>query len=158
MNTKNLIVYFSWSGNTERIAEIIKGIAGGDLLRLDLVKPYSRVYGEALKQGRKENASGDTPELAITLENLEGYDVIFIGSPNWLNAVAPPVRTFLDRYDFEGKVIMPFFTHGGGGLGRMPEEIRKACRNATVKKSLDIYGHGGTLAQAQVSDWLVELE
>jgi hypothetical protein len=86
----------------------------------------------------------------IVMEDM----TVFIGSPNWWDTIAPPVATFLSEYDLSGKTIVPFCTHGGGGLGRIGRDIARLCSQSTVLSSFEIYGSGGGSAQARVSAWL----
>jgi flavodoxin len=105
-------------------------------------------------QAKVEIQAGHLPALRSTLDQIESYDTIFIGSPNWWDTIAPPVATFLSAYDLSGKAIVPFCTHGGGGLGRISQDIAKLCPQSTLLSSFEIYGSGMRNAQAQVSAWL----
>lgn len=155
---KSLIVYYSHSGNTGRVAKIIQRKVGGDFFRIELAVPYPQKYREVLDQARKELASGHVPELKSIIENMDAYDVIFVGSPNWLNTMAPPVKAFLMQYDFSDKIMIPFCTHGGGGNGHIFADIAKACKGATVKKGFETYGNGGSKVENEILDWLKKIE
>ena len=121
-----LVVYYSYSGITRRLAEDIALITDGNLRELKPQKPYSFSYNTAVKEAREEIEKGYCPPLLQGAEAIENTDVIFIGSPNWLKTFAPPVLSFLRAVDLSGKTIIPFCTHGGGGFGRMIEEIGRA--------------------------------
>jgi flavodoxin len=92
--------------------------------------------------------------LKTKIDHVEAYDTIFVGSPNWWDTIAPPVATFLSENDLSGKTIVPFCTHGGGGLGSISEDIAELCPQSTMLNSFEIYGSGGRDAQARVSAWL----
>lgn len=109
-----LVVYYSYSGITRRLAEDIALITDGNLRELKPQKPYSFSYNTAVKEAREEIEKGYCPPLLQGAEAIENTDVIFIGSPNWLKTFAPPVLSFLRAVDLSGKTIIPFCTHGGG--------------------------------------------
>ena len=136
----HLIVYYSYSGITRRLAEDIALITDGDLRELKPQKPYSFSYNTAVKEVREEMEKGYCPTLIQGLEDIENVEVIFIGSPNWLKTFAPPVLSFLRKVDLSGKTIIPFCTHGGGGFGRMIEDYKKECNNSIIKDGLALKG------------------
>ena len=137
---KPLIVYYSYSGITKRLAEDIALITDGDLRELKPQKPYSFSYNTAVKEARKEIEKGYCPPLIEGTEPIGNSGVIFIGSPNWLKTFAPPVLSFLRKVDLSGKTIIPFCTHGGGGFGRMIEDYKKECNNSIIKDGLALKG------------------
>jgi flavodoxin len=149
-----LIAYFSRSGNTRRIANLVQQEVGGTLHEIQVTAPYPASYNAVVEQAKKEIQAGHKPALRSTLDDIESYDTVFVGSPNWWNTIAPPVATFLSEYDLSGKTIVPFCTHGGGGLGRIGRDIAKLCPQSTVLSSFEIYGSGRGNAQAKVSAWL----
>ncbi len=120
------------SGNTEVIADMIQKAVGGDRFQIVTVNPYPSDYDTLVDQGKKEQEENYQPALKTKVENIESYDVIFIGSPMWWGTIAPPVRTFLSENDFSGKTIIPFTTHEGSGLGRSVEDIKKLSPKANV--------------------------
>ena len=135
-----LVVYYSYSGITRRLAEDIALITDGELRELKLQKPYSFSYNTAVKEVREEIEKGYCPHLTEGAEAIENAEVIFIGSPNWLKTFAPPVLSFLRTVDLSGKTIIPFCTHGGGGFGRMIEDYKKECNNSIIKDGLALKG------------------
>ena len=146
---KALVVYYSYSGITRRLAEDIALITDGELRELKPQKPYSFSYNTAVKEAREEIEKGYCPPLIQGAENIEnaegaepveGAEVIFIGSPNWLKTFAPPVLTFLKTVDLSGRTIIPFCTHGGGGFGRMIEDYKKECRDSIIKEGIALKG------------------
>jgi flavodoxin len=149
-----LIAYYSHSGNTRKIANLIHQEVGGTIHEIQPKVPYPNSYNAVVDQAQKEIQAGYKPALQSTLDHIESYDTVFVGSPNWWSTIAPPVATFLSEYDLSGKTIVPFCTHGGGGLGRIGRDIAKLCPQSTILSSFEIYGGGTGNAQAKVSAWL----
>ena len=155
---KILVAYFSYSGNTREIANQIHKIVGGDIFEIQSVKPYPTDYDAVVKQARQELASGYKPVLKTKVDNIKSYDVIFIGYPNWCSTIPAPVKTFLLEYDFSGKTVVPFCTHGGGGLGRSVKDISRLCPKSTLLDSFAILGTNVKTAQNEVSEWLRKIK
>jgi|WetSurMetagenome_2_1015567.scaffolds.fasta_scaffold74594_2 flavodoxin len=151
---KILIAYFSRTGNTREIANQIHGIVGGDIFEIQPVKPYPADYDACVKQARQELDSGYRPELKTRVQNIESYDMVFIGYPNWWGTFPAPVRVFLTEYDFSGKKIVPFCTHEGSGLGRSAADIAKLCPRSDLLDGLAVRGSIVRTAQGKVADWL----
>jgi len=149
-----LIVYFSRSGNTRQIASFIQQEVGGTLYELEPVTAYPPAYNAVVEQAKREIRAGYRPPLRSTLDNIEAYATLFIGTPNWWDTLAPPVATFLSEHDFSGKTIAPFCTHGGGGAGKIPQDLARLCPGAMVLDILALYGSGGNNAREEVSAWL----
>ena len=135
-----LVIYYSYSGITRRLAEDIALITDGNLRELKPQKPYSFSYNTAVKEARAEIEKGYCPPLLKGAEPIEDTDVIFVGSPNWLKTFAPPVLSFLRSVDLSGKTIIPFCTHGGGGFGRMIEDYKRECKNSIIKDGIALRG------------------
>lgn len=155
---KVLVVYFSETGNTQKFAKLISDEVGGDFRRIETVKSYPK--GQALfdytKKERDENARPELKEMDV---NPEDYDVIFIGYPIWWYTLPMPIYTFFDKYDFNGKIIVPFNTHEGSGDGGTYSTIKELEPNATVLDGLAI--RGGDMKSEQttkVRNWLKGLD
>ncbi len=157
MKDQCLIVYYSRSGNTNKIAEIIHKKVDGDILRIEPIKPYPENYNSVVEQAKKEINSGYIPELQLYIDDIGSYNKIFVGSPNWWNTLAPPVKSFLLQYDLSNKIVIPFCTHGGGGQGKVFSDIAKECKDSTIKQGFAIYGDGGSKAEKLITDWLIKL-
>ena len=153
-----LIAYFSRSGNTQRIANLIQQQVGGTLYEIQPEVPYPPSYDAVVDQAKEEIQAGYKPALQSPLDHIEQYDMIFVGSPNWWDTIAPPVATFLSEHDLLGKTVIPFCTHGGGGLGRIGQDIAKLCPQSTILGSFEIYGSRTRNAQEKVSAWLRKIE
>jgi flavodoxin len=149
-----LIVYFSRSGNTRRIANLIHQEVGGTVHEIRPEVPYPKSYDAVVEQAGKEIQAGYKPALQSRVDQIDAYDTIFVGSPNWWSTIAPPVAAFLSEYDLSGKTIVPFCTHGGGGLGRIGRDIAKLCPHSTILSSFEVDGGGTGNAQAKVTAWL----
>lgn len=152
---KSLIIYFSHSGNTREIARKIQQQTGGDIMEIQPADPYPDNYGAVVRQARADLDSGYKPPLKTTIESIESYDVIYLGSPNWLNTIAPPVQSFLSQFDLAGKTIAPFITHGGGGSGGCVADIAALCPDSTILNPLVV--RGGSPGKNAVRDWLAKL-
>ena len=138
-----LVVYYSYSGITRRLAEDIALVTDGDLRELKPQKPYSFSHNTAIKEVREEIEKGYCPPLIQGVEAIENAELIFVGSPNWIKTFAPPVLSFLRGSDLSGKTIIPFCTHGGGGFGRMIEDYKNECKNSIIKEGIALKGDYG---------------
>lgn len=134
---KKLIVYYSYTNNTKKIAEQIQKATGADICAIETVKSYIGNYNSVVDQGKQEVDSGFKPEIKPLNINLGDYNTIIIGTPVWWYTYAPAVATFLCEYDFSGKTIIPFATNGGW-IGHTLSDIEKSCKNATVTNAIDI--------------------
>lgn len=152
-----LVAYFSHSGNTRVIANQIHESVGGDIFEIVAVDPYPSGYDEVVEQARKELRAEHKPKLKTKVENMESYDVVFVGYPNWWGTLPRPIATLLSQYDFSGKTIVPFCTHEGSGLGRSVMDITKLCPQSTILDGLAVRGGGVKNAQNEVSGWLREI-
>ena len=145
-------------GNTEIIANMIQKEVGGELFHIESVTVYPKDYGETTEVARNELRSKSRPKLTGQVEDMESYDVIFLGYPNWWGTMPMPVYTFLESYDFCGKIIVPFCTHEGSGMGHSEQDIIKACPKATVLEGIAIHGASASSAAPRVSSWIDKLE
>ncbi|MCL2792513.1 MAG: flavodoxin [Spirochaetaceae bacterium] len=156
-NQRILIAYFSWSGNTRIVAQHIHLAVGGDIFEIKPAKPYPTNYQATLNIARQELQTDDRPELESNVSNMAEYDIIFLGFPNWLNTIPMIIYTFLESHDFRGKTIIPFCTHGSGGLGRSIVDIRRLTPGATLLEPLGIRGADVRNSQNDVIAWLRRL-
>jgi len=139
---KVLVVYFSWSkdGNTRNMAKQIQAATGADIFKIVPVSAYPINYKATVDKAKDEINRKHKPAIKGTVANFESYDVIIIGSPNWWSTIAPPVATFLSKYNFKGKTIMPFITHEGSRMGRAATDIKELCPGVTVDDGLAVRG------------------
>lgn len=141
-------------GNTEYVAKVIKEICGGDLFEIDTVHEYPKGYTETTNVASVELKSNARPELKHTLKSIEDYEVIFIGYPNWWSTMPMACFTFLESFDFTGKVIVPFCTHEGSGLGNSVKDIKNLCPTALVKYGFALTGTDVRDSHAKIVDWV----
>lgn len=149
-----IIAYYTWSGNTKKIAELIKAEAGGTLFEIRPEAGYPSSYNETVEQAKKEIRSGFRPALRSGAEDIGAYDTVFVGSPNWWSTAAPPVASFLAEHDLSGKTVIPFCTHGGGGEAQALTCIKDMCPGSKVLEGFSVYNDGGPGAKGRVSEWL----
>ena len=131
---------------------------GGDIFEIQTVTPYPFEYNVVIKQAKQELESGFKPPIKAKVANIKEYDIVFVGSPNWWNTIAPPVMTFLSEHDLSGKTIVPFITHAGSGLGRSATDIAKLAPQATMRDGLALLGKDVKSSQDQVAKWLQDLK
>ena len=149
-----LIAYFSWSGNTEQMAQTIQAEIGGDLFKIEPATPYTEDYDTLLDIAQQEQAEDARPELAAQVENWDSYDVVFVGYPNWWSDAPMAVYTFLETYDFDGKTLIPFNTSASGGFDRSLSGIEESAAGANILDGLALTEGELGNAQNEVSGWL----
>lgn len=164
-----LVAYFSLAGeqyevgviekgNTEIVAEMIAASTGADMFKMEATTEYPDTYEELLEVSRQE---ADTPpEIAETVENMTDYDTVFIGYPIWWGDTPAIIKVFLQSYDFSGKTIIPFCTHGGSGLAGTDRTISGLCPDSTIGEGLAVRGstaqNDRDSARESVTEWLTD--
>ena len=141
-------------GNTEKIAYIISELTGGDLFKIQQKVPYAEDYRTCVEQASRDFKQGARPELVSLPDNIEKYDEVYLGYPNYCGTMPMAVYTFLESFDWSGKSIYPFCTHEGSGLGRTEKDIAEECPGANVKKGIAIRGSNVDVAREDIKDWL----
>jgi len=141
-------------GNTEVAARMIQKLTGGDLFQIDTVQAYPADYTRATEVAREELDRRARPGLARQVENLEDYEVVVLGYPNWWGTAPMAVFTFLEGLGFPGRTLLPFCTHEGSGLGDSERDIRASCPGAKVLKGLAIKGGSVRQAEPALKGWL----
>jgi flavodoxin len=154
---KVLIAYFSHSGNTKVVANCIKENVGGDIFEIKTVETYPAEYDAVVAKAKKEQDADQRPKLAAKVQNMDAYDVVFVGYPMWWYTLPMAVVAFLGTYDLAGKTIVPFCTHEGSGLSKSAEDIKKLCPKSKVLDGLAIRGGGVNKAQNEVAAWVRKL-
>lgn len=147
-----LIAYYSYTGNTEGMAEEIQNQTQGDLFKIERKAEYSDLYTEA----EDEINNNERPELASAVDNMDDYDVIFIGFPVWWDNAPAMINSFLESYDLADKVVIPFCTSSSDGIeGSMPG-IRNSAKNATVLDGLRLSGSDASTdsGKEEIASWL----
>ncbi len=170
-HSKSLVAYFSRKGNnyvggsivnlsignTEIIAKKIQELTGSDAFRIETVKTYPEDYTETTNVAREEQRQNGRPGLTGRVDDMDSYDAIYLGYPNWYGTMPMAVFTFLESYDFSGKTIIPYCTHEGSGMGSSERDIRKLCPKAKVLPGLAIRGGSVERADKDLSNWLETL-
>lgn len=151
---RTLVAFYSWSGTTRGIAEEIARLTGADVFEIQLVKPYSDDYNTVLKEAQRDQRAAARPEIKNRVADMGKYDTILLGYPNWWASIPMPIATFLESYDFSGKVISPFCSNGGGRLGQSVSAITKLVPGATVQNPLSIHYSGGATLGSDLAAWL----
>lgn len=168
--TKTLIVYYSRTGNTKVVAELIQAEVGGDLAQIETKQERPSNYREEVAQNEREQNEAVLPELKSAIPDFESYDRIFIGAPTWNMALPQAVVAFMDRHDFTGKTVIPFNTNGGYGAGSSFEQIRTGVKGARTLEGfsveggretdgvlLDIEGQRKTEVSREIATWLEKI-
>lgn len=164
---KVLTVYFSrkgqnyWKGsirelekgNTEIVAEYIHKLVGGDLFEIKTIKDYPKDYRACCGEAHRELERGERPALKDCPTDLERYDVIFVGYPNWCGTMPMAVFAFLEKYDLEGKNIIPFCTNEGSGMGVSERDLKTICKGAQIREGLSVRGSAAAESKAIVEAW-----
>lgn len=137
---KILIVYLSRTNNTKAIAEMIHNKVGGTLVALELGKPYPKNYQAIVQQVVHENETGYLPPLKTKIDNIQKYDVVFVGFPTWDMQLPPPMKSFLHQYDLSGKTVIPFNTNAGYGVGSSFQTVKQLCPHSKILKGFSTKG------------------
>lgn len=165
---KSIIIYFSRigenymsdgirnidKGNTEVIAEYIKDIVGADIFKVGTIIEYPYNYKECIDIASKEKKQDIRPELKKYLDNIDNYEVIYIGYPNWWGTMPMAMMSLLEKLNFSGKIVMPFCTHEGSGMGNSETDIKNICRGAEIKSGLAIQGSMVNKSKEKVEKWI----
>ena len=145
-------------GNTEFIAGVIQNAVGGELFQIETVQQYPLEHEPLVDLAAEEQDAGARPEFSSHIEDPSQYDVIFLGYPNWWGDMPQALYTFLEEYDFSGKTIIPFTTHGGSGFSRTISTIAELQPGANVvEQGLSISRNSVTDAQSDVENWVAGL-
>lgn len=166
--SKVLIVFFSHAGenysvgnvkvgNTKLIADEIQKRTGGDEFEIVAEKSYDMPYSQLIEIAKEETKRGEKPAFKAEVKNIEQYDTIFIGGPIWWGTYPQVMFTFFDKYDLNGKIIIPFTTHEGSGLANTVEDVKRAYPKAKVMEGFAVYGHEVRKDMSKVNSWLNSL-
>ena len=144
-------------GNNEVIVDKIKALLpDADVFRIDTVKKYSADYYECIEEAKQELRAKARPELTARVENMDQYDTIILGYPNWWGVPPMAVFTFLESYDFAGKKIVPFCSHEGSGLGGSIRQIRLTVPEANLTAGVAIHGAAASHCEREVNQILAQ--
>ena len=182
-NSNILIAYFTWAdntvvedpssvdvdattsasvlapGNAAKLASWIQQEVGSDLHSIVVEEPYSSDYDQCLDRAADEKAENARPALASHVDNMENYDIVFLGFPNWWYTLPMPVLTFVEEYDWSGKTVVPFVTHGTGGLSSTIRDLTAALpEDATILEPIGVYRPEVDDSQSAVQEWIAGLD
>ena len=152
-----LVAYFSWSGNTEAMANLIAEQTGGTLFEIAPATPYTDDYDALLDVAQQEQAEDARPELAASVEDWDSYDVVFVGYPDWWSDAPMVIYSFLESYDWTGKTLVPFCTSGGSGFGRSLDRLPDSAPGATILEGLHVSGSSAADSGEEVAEWIAGL-
>ena len=162
--SKSVVVYFSQTGATKKLAQVIKEARNADEFELQLVKPFPSTYDSTIAEVRAERESKQWPALVNAKLDVAKYDTVFLGYPIMFGTFTPPIYTFLEANDLSGKVVVPFCTYGSGGRKASSEELKTLEPNANVTLAYGISNkrinaEGGVeTAKAEVAAFFADLE
>lgn len=165
--SRNLIIYYSRKGanyvngsivdlakgNTEICAEYIQNAVGGDLFEVRTAKPYSADYTECTEQAQAELRRNARPQLEKYLDDISGYDNIFVLGPCWWGTYPMPVFSLLERLNFAGKKVIPLMTHEGSGMGNSERGLRRLCAGAVFGTGMAVHGADAAKSEKAVASW-----
>ncbi len=156
---KNLIVYYSYTGNTEKIAKMIQEKTGGTVLCLEPKQPFSTDYDQVVAEYQNNSIDKRRVEIKDINIDVKEYDRIFIGTPVWWYTICPVVTEFLYKYDLSEKEVYPFATNAGW-LGRTFQDFSTLCKNSDVKKGENIvfesYSDKLVTPQREIENWIAQ--
>lgn len=141
-------------GNTEKVAKIITNLTNSDTLKLQQKYPYANDYDTCIQQAQKDLYDDARPELVNLPDNLDEYSEIYLGYPNYWGTMPMALYTFLEKYNFTGKIIHPFCTHEGSGLCSTEKTIKQLAHGAIVTKGLSIYGSKVDESNKRIEEWI----
>ncbi len=150
-NPRILIAYFSYSGNTENGARIIREKTGADLVEIEMETPYR---GNIYEVSQADLNGNVRPRLTTCVENMDEYDVVLLGYPTWWATMPMPVVSFVEQYDFAGKIVIPFSSHGGTIFGDSVSDLSKLVPDSYVGIGFEFNYSGGRDLEERISQWL----
>lgn len=158
--SKTLIAYFSYTGNTRKIAERMKEKIECDILEIIPKEKYKGNYNSVVSQGQNEVNMDFRPELESINVNLNDYSTVVLCSPIWWYTLVPVIKSFLGRYDLKGKKIIPLITNGGYGLGHSMADLKKLCPDSRIEKCLEVPFETDEmqLPATQIDQWILKFD
>jgi flavodoxin len=152
--SRTLVAYFSRSGNTRVVAGLIHRSRTSALFEIQPAVAYPEDYLETVAQAKQERDSGHEPALMSAIPGIDHYDTVYLGFPIWGQTAPPIIRSLLSRHDMRGKVIVPFVTHGGFGLGSSQRVLASHAPNARILEPFSIEADQERKTMERVNDWL----
>ena len=140
------------TGNTEVIARKIAELTNSEIFKIEQLHPYSKDYSGCIDEAKRDQRLEIRPELKEFPNSLKEYDVIFLGFPNFWGTMPMAMFTLLENVNLKDKIIKPFCSHEGSGLGRSIEDIRRLCPDSIVKEGFAI--HGKNFIEEDLKNWI----
>ena len=140
-------------GNTEIVCDIMKELIPADSFKIEMKEPYSPVYMTCIEQAKRDLREKNRPELVRFPDSIDAYDTIVLAYPNYWGTVPMAVVTFLERFDFSGKTILPLCTNEGSGMGGSERDVRRYAPGAEVKQGLSVLGSAAADAKGSLQRW-----
>lgn len=157
-SASRVVVNGEVQGSVQYVASMIQKETNGDLVRIETIQQYPEIHEPLVNQAKEEQNNKSRPELKSQIDNIDSYDTIFLGYPNWWGDMPMPLYTFLTQNDFGSKTIIPFNTHGGSGLSSTLDTIKELQPNATVvSNALTMSRNDVDSYESTVKDWIVSL-
>ena len=141
-------------GNTETLVEMLQELTGAEVFHIKQVVEYSDDYDKCAEEVKYDFENDERPELDEYLQEPDKYDTIYLAYPNYCGTMPMVLFTFLEEYDFSGKIIRPICTNEGSGLGKSVEDIKRLCPNSEVRTGLSINGSEVTESKEKLKNWL----
>ena len=141
-------------GNTEIVCDLMKDMVAADVFKIEMAEPYSPVYMTCIEEAKRDLRAKARPELKRWIESVADYDTVILAYPNYWGTMPMAVVTFLEKFDFTGKRILPMCTNEGSGMGASERDIRKYAPGALVEKGLSVTGSRAASSGAEVKRWL----
>lgn len=166
--SKTLIAYFSRAdenyfggamryvkvGNTEIVCNLMKDMVETDTFKIEMKNSYSPVYMTCIDEAKKDLRENARPELVSYPDSIDGYETVILAYPNYWGTMPMAVVTFLEKFDFSGKTILPLCTNEGSGMGSSERDIKKYAPGAEVAKGLSVNGSSAANSSESVKRWL----
>lgn len=156
---KTLVAYFSASGVTAKLAENLAEAIGADVFEIEPEEPYTRAdldwTNKKSRSTVEMNDPNSRPAVKYIRDNMQDYDTVFVGFPIWWYVAPTIINTFLESYDLTGKIIIPFATSGGSGMGKTNEKLLPSCKGAKLIEGKVLSGRA---SKSELSDWVDSLE
>jgi len=140
-------------GNTEIVVGLMKDLIEADTFKIEMKDPYSPVYMTCIDEAKRDKQSNARPELTGYPDSIDEYDTIVLAYPNYWGTMPMAVFTFLEKFDFSGKTILPLCTNEGSGMGSSESDIRKTAKGADIKSGLAITGSRAADSKADLQKW-----
>ena len=143
-------------GNTEIVVNYMKELIEAVSFKIEMKDPYSPVYMTCIEETKKDLRAKARPELVSVPDSIDEYDTVVLAYPNYWGTMPMAVFTFLEKFDFSGKTILPLCTNEGSGMGGSERDIKRTCPGADIRKGLSITGSAAANSKGALQRWFTE--